>query len=112
VLTCQSTSGRDTAAADHWFAEAVRQAPDLPMAYYEWGQALLARGDLAGAVRELSLAHAKGPHFADALKVWGDVLAKQGHWSDALAKYDEALTYAPDWVALKQARDAAASKRG
>ncbi len=101
----------DPATADRWFAEAVRQAPDLPMAYYEWGQALLARGDLAGAARELSLAHDKGPHWADPLKAWGDVLAKQDHWSDAVAKYDEALTYAPNWVALKQARDAAAAKQ-
>ncbi len=102
----------DAATADHWFAEAVRQAPDLPMAYYEWGEALLARGDLAGAARQLALAHAKGPHFADPLKAWGDELAKQGRWRDALAKYDEALKYAPNWPALKQARDAAAIKQG
>ncbi len=101
----------DAATADRWFAEAVRQAPDLPMAYFEWGQALLARGDLAGAAREFSLAHDKGPHFADALKGWGDALAKQGRRSDALAKYDEALKYAPQWTALKQARNAAASQR-
>lgn len=107
-----TAAASDAATADHWFAEAVRQAPDLPMAYYEWGEALLARGDLAGAARELSLAHDKGPHFADPLKAWGDVLVKQGHPEQALAKYDEALKYAPDWVALKQARDTAASKRG
>jgi tetratricopeptide (TPR) repeat protein len=101
----------DAASADRWFAEAVRQAPDLPGAYFEWGQALLARGDLAGAARELSLAHGKGPHFADALKAWGDVLVKQGDLRQALAKYDEALKYAPSWTALKQARDAA-SQRG
>ncbi len=101
----------DVATSDRWFAEAVRQAPDLPMAYYEWGEALLARGDLAGAAREFSLAHDKGPHFADPLKGWGDVLVKQGHPKDALAKYDEALEYAPSWLALKQARDAAAKQR-
>lgn len=100
----------DAATADRWFAQAVRQAPDLPMAYYEWGEALLARGDLAGAARELSLAHDKGPRFADPLKGWGDVLVKQGHPKDALAKYGEALKYAPSWVALKQARDTAAGK--
>ena len=102
----------DAATADHWFAEGVRQAPDLPMAYTEWGQALLARGDLAGAARELSLAHDKGPHFADALKIWGDVLVKQGHPDQALSKYDEALKYAPEWASLKQAREAAAALSG
>ncbi len=101
----------DAAAADRWFAEAVRQAPDLPSAYYEWGEALFARGDLTGAAREFSLAHAKGPHFADPLKAWGDVLAKQGHLDQALAKYDEALKDAPDWTTLKQARDAASKQR-
>ncbi len=101
----------DAATADRWFAEAVRQAPDLPMAYYEWGQALLARGDLPGAAREFSLAHDRGPHFADPLKAWGDVLAKQGRWSDALAKYGEALRYAPRWAELRQARAATASQR-
>ena len=102
----------DAATADRWFAEAVRQAPDLPAAYYEWGEALLARGNLPGAVRELSQAHDKGPHFADPLKAWGDVLVKQGHPDQALSKYDEALKYAPNWAALKQARDAAAAPSG
>ncbi len=102
----------DAVTADHWFAEAVRQAPDLPTAYYEWGEALLARGDLVGAVREFSRAHDKGPHFADPLKAWGDVLVREGHPEQALTEYDEALKYAPNWAALKQARDAAASRRG
>ncbi len=99
----------DAATADRWFAEAVRQAPDLPSAYYEWGEALFARGDLTGAAREFSLAHAKGPHFADPLKAWGDVLVKQGHFEQALAKYDEALKYASNWTALRAARNAAAN---
>jgi tetratricopeptide (TPR) repeat protein len=97
----------DAATADRWFAESLHQAPDLPMGYFEWGQALLARDDLAGAARELSLAHDKGPHFADALKVWGDVLVRQGRPGEAIAKYEEALKYAPNWAALRQARDAA-----
>jgi tetratricopeptide (TPR) repeat protein len=104
-----ATAG-DATTADRWFAEAMRQAPDLPMAYFEWGQALLARGDLAGAAREFSLAHEKGPHSADALKAWGDVLVKQGHLKEALAKYDEALQDAPSWPALHAARAAAARR--
>jgi tetratricopeptide (TPR) repeat protein len=67
---------------------------------------------LAGAIAKLQAANQHGPHWADPLKAWGDVLANQGHWSDALARYDEALKYAPNWAALKQARDAAASHRG
>jgi hypothetical protein len=36
----------DASATDHWFAEALRLAPSLPSAESEWGEALLARGDL------------------------------------------------------------------
>ncbi len=101
-----AASANDPTGADRWFAEAIRQAPDLPMAYLEWGQTLLVRGDLAGASKQLTLAHEKGPHFADPLKALGDVLVKQGHPKEALSKYDEALNYAPNWPTLKQAREA------
>jgi len=46
--------------------------------------------------------------WADPLKAWGDVLVKQGKIKDALTKYDEALTYAPNWKQLQDAREAAA----
>jgi tetratricopeptide (TPR) repeat protein len=106
-----AASAGDPVGADRWFAEAIRQAPDLPTAYWQWGQTLLVRGDLAGATRQLSVAHDKGPHFADPLKLWGDVLVKQGRPGEALAKYDEALKYAPNWRALKQTRAMAAKQK-
>ena len=65
---------------------------------------------MKAAEADLSTASAKAPHYADPLKAWGDVLAKQGRWKDALAKYDEALKYAPAWAALHQARDGAARR--
>ncbi len=45
----------------------------------------------------------RGPHWADPLKAWGDVLAEQGKTREALAKYAEALKYAPNWEQLKKA---------
>jgi predicted Zn-dependent protease len=99
-----AASAGDRAGADRWFAEAVRQAPELPMAYWQWGQTMLVRGDLAGATKQLALAHEKGSHFADPLKTWADVIVKQGSPGEALAKYDEALKYAPNWKKLKEAR--------
>lgn len=54
----------------------------------------------------------QGPHFADPLKAWGDLLAREGRWKNALAKYDEALKYAPAWAELRQARDTAAAHQG
>jgi tetratricopeptide (TPR) repeat protein len=106
-----AASAGDPAGADRWFAEAVRQAPDLPIAYLEWGQTLLIRGDLAGAAKQLTLAHEKGPHFADPLKALGDVLVTQGRPREALAKYEQALKYAPNWAALKEAHAAAAKQK-
>jgi Flp pilus assembly protein TadD len=57
---------------------------------------------LAGASQSATLS----PHDADAWKLWGDVLAKQGYAKEALAKYDEALKFAPKWKQLQEARAA------
>jgi tetratricopeptide (TPR) repeat protein len=86
--------------------------PDLPGAYYSWGVALLKHGDLDGALAKLKDANQKdanqkGPHWADPLKAWGDVLAKRGQVKEALVKYDEARKYAPNWETLIEARVAA-----
>jgi len=49
----------DEAASDRWFAEALHLAPSLPFAETEWGEALLARGDLDGAIaRSLEMSDA------------------------------------------------------
>jgi tetratricopeptide (TPR) repeat protein len=95
-------------AAQKAYAEAVALAPDLPAGYYSWGVALATHGDLAGAAAKLQLANQKGPHWADPLKAWGDVLVKQGHTKEAFIKYDDALKYAPNWKQLKEAREAVA----
>jgi tetratricopeptide (TPR) repeat protein len=95
-------------AAQEWYAKAVNLAPSIPSGYYSWGVALAKHGDLAGTEAKLKDANHKGPHWADPLKAWGDVLAKQGRPKEALTKYEEALGYAPSWTALKQAREAVA----
>lgn len=100
----------DWTAAQKAYAEAVALAPDLPAAYYSWGVSLAKHDDLAGAISKLKDANLKGPHWADPLKAWGDVLVKQGKPQEALAKYDEALKYAPNWKELKEARDATKQK--
>jgi tetratricopeptide (TPR) repeat protein len=97
----------DRAAAERWFAEAIRQGPHLPLAYVDRGRARLDRGDAAGALADAEAASTLGPHFAEALKLWGDALARQGRWAEAVAKYDAALVEAPAWGALRQARKAA-----
>jgi uncharacterized protein GlcG (DUF336 family) len=47
----------------------------------------------------------------DALKAWGDVLAKQGHPRAALEKHDDALMHAPHWSARQEARTALAQRQ-
>ena len=85
------------AEADRWFAEAVRQGPSLPQAHLDWARARLARGDVDGAIAELTLAHAKGLHFADPLELWGEVLVRKGDSAGAAGKFAEADKYAPRW---------------
>ena len=98
--------------AERWFAQAIRQGPDLPQALTDRGAARLAGGDGAGALADARRANAVSPRNADALKLWGDVLAGQGQWQEARAKYDAALNFAPAWIALRQARATAARHQG
>jgi hypothetical protein len=47
-------------------------------AHYSWGVALFKHGDLGAADAKLMDTNQRGPHWADPLKSWGDVLVKQG----------------------------------
>lgn len=106
-----ATTAQDWSRADREFAEAVREGPSLPGAYYDWGASLLVRGDAEGAMQKFEAAHKRGPHFADPLKAWGDALEHQGKSKAAIAKYDEAFKFAPNWTQLKEAREFAAKQR-
>ena len=86
--------------ADYWFARAVHDAPSIPMAYSEWGQALLKRGQPDAAIAQLKLANQKGPHFADPLEMWGETLMAKNQSHLALAKFEEADKHAPNWGRL------------
>lgn len=41
---------QDWPAMDRWLGDAMQQAPSLPFAETEWGEALLAKGDIPEAV--------------------------------------------------------------
>jgi tetratricopeptide (TPR) repeat protein len=86
--------------ADYWFARAVQQAPSIPFAYTDWGQAWLARGKPDAAIAQFKLANQKGPHFADPLEMWGEALMAKNQSHLALAKFAEAEKYAPNWGRL------------
>jgi tetratricopeptide (TPR) repeat protein len=101
----------DRPAAEQWFAVAIKQAPSLPQAFVERGNAYLPWGNVAGALTDAEHAVQLSPHYTDAWKLWGDALARQSQFKLALAKYDEALKYAPNWAALKEAREAAVKQK-
>jgi tetratricopeptide (TPR) repeat protein len=100
----------DWPGAQAWYAKAVKLAPSIPSGYYSWGVALAKHGNLDDAAAKFKGANLKGPHGADPLKAWGDVLMERGQGKKALQKYDEALKYAPNWAALKNSREAAAKQ--
>lgn len=63
-------------------------APELSAVYYSWGVALARHGNSPVAEAKLKDANQRGPHWADSLKAWGGLLAKQRKTKDAPAKYD------------------------
>ena len=91
---------KQQAEAEQWFAKAESIGPSLPLASQAWGEALLARGDAAGAIEKFKSASSKGPHFADPLEGWGEALMAQNKSHLALAKFAEAEKYAPNWGRL------------
>jgi tetratricopeptide (TPR) repeat protein len=88
---------QDLSAADRWFAEAARQGPSIPNAQTVWGEILLDRGELDGAIAKLAEAHRITPHFADPIELWGEALMRKGDYAGAVAKFAEADKYAPRW---------------
>jgi tetratricopeptide (TPR) repeat protein len=95
-----ATLEKNWSAAEQWYARAVQLAPSLPFAYLEWARMRAEKGDRDGAIAKFEQAHAKGPHFADPLEVWGEILIAKNRSDLALAKFEEAGKYAPNWGRL------------
>jgi tetratricopeptide (TPR) repeat protein len=87
----------DWPAADRWFDQATRQASTSPYQPTEWGRALLAKGDLDGAIDKLKEAHHRGPNYADPVELWGEALMRKGDYAGAIRKFAEADPHAPRW---------------
>jgi tetratricopeptide (TPR) repeat protein len=91
---------RNWSGAEHWFAIVSARSPDIPFADTDWGEMLLAKGNIDGAIAKLTQANLKGPHFADPLEMWGEALMLKNRSDLALAKFEEANKYAPNWGRL------------
>jgi tetratricopeptide (TPR) repeat protein len=91
------------AGAEAVWAQSIAKAPNVPLVYLARGRSRMEHGDLRGAEADFGEANRCAPHFADPLKFWGDLLAKEDKNSDALLKYEEAGHYAGNWAELRQA---------
>jgi tetratricopeptide (TPR) repeat protein len=104
--TCQRARARIAALEGHWieaardFATVAARSPHEPFAETWWGELLMGKGDLDGAITKFAVASRKGPHFADPLEMWGEALMQKNRSDLALAKFEEANTYAPNWGRL------------
>jgi tetratricopeptide (TPR) repeat protein len=92
-----AAEARDWPAAEHWFAEAVKNSPSMPQAYAEWGRMRLDKGDPDGAIAVLKVVAAKAPRYADPPQLWGEALLAKGDGAGASAKFAEAAKLAPHW---------------
>ena len=88
------------ALSDHWFAETRRIAPHLKEAPFEWGKALLARGDRAGAIAQFRATLSIAPKWADPKVYWGEALLAQGDAAGAIARFEDAARTVPTWGRL------------
>jgi tetratricopeptide (TPR) repeat protein len=93
---------KNWAAADVWFARAVKAAPSIPFNETHWGAVLMRKGDLDGAIAKFETASRKGPRFADPLEMWGEALIARNRSDLAVEKFEEAAKYAPNWKRLRQ----------
>ena len=94
-------SGRPAVEVDAAFRDDVRRGPSLPTAHGYWAEALLLRGDAAGALSEANLAHKLGPRWPDALRLRGEALLKLGRAREAEAAFRDAIDLAPRWGGLR-----------
>lgn len=85
------------------YQAAEAAAPDLALAYAQESAALLRHGEAKAALARAELAHEKSPHWADALKLWGDALLALHRPEEARARYREARERAPHWSELQAA---------
>ena len=94
------TAARNWDGAAYWFALAVRQGPFIPFALNDWGEMLLQKGDIPGAIAKLAASAEAGPHYPDPLELWGEALMRENRSDLALEKFEDANRYAPKWGRL------------
>lgn len=88
----------DLKQAISYFEKVIAQEPGLAMAHTNWGAALSALGDKAGATERYREAIRLSPDEHMAHHNLGVVLAAQGKNDEAIAAFETSLRLAPDYA--------------
>jgi len=68
--------------------EGYRRSPHFADPLEIWGEALLKKGDLAGAAGKFAEAAANAPHWGRDHLMWGEALLLEGRYADARARFE------------------------
>lgn len=90
----------DWAASERWYRRAIAAAPSVPVVYGDFGQSLLDKGDIDGAIAQFEAAMKRGPNQHDVLELYGEALIARNRSDLALDKFRAALPLAPKWGRL------------
>ncbi len=88
----------DLNAAIVYFRQMIESDPSVAMAYTNWGAALSALGDKAGAIEKYKQAIALDPGEAMQQHNLGVVFASQGQNADAAAAFEKAIALDPNYA--------------
>ena len=95
-LVAADSGDYDTAIG--WYKRAVAADPDdkFAIAYINWGDALLAKGDPDGAIAKFMRATRLDPDYALAYSSWGNALTHKGDLAGAIAKHARVVKLDPE----------------
>lgn len=93
ITAMRNADWRDDVAL---FSRAVRVEPDFPKGHYNLGVALLEKGEMAAAERELRRAVEIDPSYAEALGQLGYIMAQQKDYREAERYFAAAVRAKPE----------------
>jgi tetratricopeptide (TPR) repeat protein len=85
------------ALAVEWFAEAIRQNPDVPDYFFNLTNALKQQGRVDEAIKSLDRALVLQPDYAEGWYSLGELLQQQKRLDEAIMSYDVALKCKPTY---------------
>jgi tetratricopeptide (TPR) repeat protein len=90
-------AAKQDALAIEWFAQAIRQNPDVADYFSNLGTALQRQGRLDDAVKSFDRALVLKPELTEVWYKLGEVLQQQKRYDEAILSFDQALTLNPQY---------------